>query len=125
AASAGRALDLLRAYNTTSAGGAVRQQGGLRARLGWAHFLAGHTDSALTFLRAAVAPLKADDWTIRWAQAELEAGNAQRCTDLLLDLVSRGPLLDPNGSRLLEASVAQTATYQATEAEIDRRLRDW
>jgi len=125
AAAAGRALDLLRGYASTSGGGTSRQQSAVRARLGWAHFLAGHPDSALTFLSTSVPTLKADEWTIRWAQAELDGGDAQKCSELLLDLVAHGPLLDPNASRLLEASVAQTGSYSAVEAEIDRRLQAW
>ncbi len=92
----------------------------LRARLGWAYYLAGFPDSAAMLLREATARMKnEDDWLVRLALAEQAAGQIDEAVKTVGPLAERVRGADPRVMALLRRLAGDAGASQL-EGELGR-----
>ena len=98
----------------------------VQRRLAWAHFLAGHPDSAATlFYYAEDLPGLRLEWRYRMALAALATGEARTAFDLLFPIAVAARKQDPDIMLQLERAAQQLGEKEALDArvtaEINRR----
>jgi tetratricopeptide (TPR) repeat protein len=95
----------------------------LERRMAWAHFLAGHADSAAAMFQAAEdMPGLRWEWRYRMALPTLATGDARKAYDLLFPVAVASRKQDPDVMQQLEAAAAKLGERVPPGARVDAEI---
>ena len=104
-------------------GETVMSQVLVQRRLAWAHYMAGHADSAAALFTATEdMPGLRLEWRYRMALAALATGDARKAYGLLFPVAVAARKQDPDVMQQLEQAARQMGDQQAVAARVDAEV---